>query len=200
MIVAAASFGLLTFLPANFSFPIFAALLLMNGIGMGLFAAPNMTGIMNSVPAENRGSASGMRATFQNSGMVLSVGVFFSLLIVGLSATLPHSMSAALTANGVAPLKAQQIAALPPVGSLFAAFLGYNPMQKLLGSASKAGVTQAQFQQITGKTFFPHLIAAPFHQGLLVAFSFAAALSLFAAVASLLRGGHYMAPVIAEID
>src|SRR5664279_2837902 len=93
MVVAAASFGLLTFLPANFAFPVFAALLLMNGIGMGLFAAPNMTGIMNSVPPENRGVASGMRATFQNSGMVLSVGVFFSLMIVGLSATLPHSMA-----------------------------------------------------------------------------------------------------------
>ena len=109
---------------------------------MGLFAAPNMTGIMNSVPPEKRGAASGMRATFQNSGMVLSIGVFFSLMIVGLSASLPHSMATALQANGVAAAKAHQIASLPPVGSLFAAFLGYNPMQKLLGSAHAAGVSQ----------------------------------------------------------
>jgi MFS family permease len=193
MVVAAASFGLLTFLPANFVFPIFAALLLMNGIGMGLFAAPNMTGIMNSVPPENRGVASGMRATFQNGGMVLSVGVFFSLLIVGLSTTLPHSMSTALSANGVAPAKAHQIAALPPVGSLFAAFLGYNPMQKLLGSATKAGVTQAQFQQITGKTFFPHLIANPFMHGLRIAFIASLLMCLIAAAASWLRGARFVA-------
>jgi len=193
MVVAAASFGLLTFLPANFAFPIFAALLLMNGIGMGLFAAPNMTGIMNSVPPENRGAASGMRATFQNSGMVLSVGVFFSLLIVGLSATLPHSMSSALQANGVAPAKAHQIASLPPVGSLFAAFLGYNPMQKLLGSASRAGVTNAQFHQITGKTFFPHLIANPFMHGLRIAFIASLIMCLIAGAASWLRGSRYVA-------
>jgi MFS family permease len=193
MIVAAASFGLLTFLPANFAFPIFAALLLMNGIGMGLFAAPNMTGIMNSVPPENRGAASGMRATFQNSGMVLSVGVFFSLLIVGLSATLPHSMATALQANGVAPAKAHQIAALPPVGSLFAAFLGYNPMQKLLGSASRAGVTSAQFHAITGKTFFPHLIANPFMHGLRIAFIASLIMCLIAAAASWMRGAKFVA-------
>jgi hypothetical protein len=148
---------------------------------------------MNSVPPENRGAASGMRATFQNGGMVLSVGVFFSLLIVGLSATLPHSMSAALHANGVAPAKAQQIAALPPVGSLFAAFLGYNPMQKLLGSASQAGVTQAQFRQITGKTFFPHLIANPFMHGLRIAFIASLIMCLIAAAASWLRGARFVA-------
>ncbi|MCU1430429.1 MAG: putative transrane efflux pump (multidrug resistance related protein) [Actinomycetia bacterium] len=193
MIVAAASFGLLTFLPANFAFPVFAALLLMNGIGMGLFAAPNMTGIMNSVPAENRGAASGMRATFQNSGMVLSVGVFFSLMIVGLSATLPNSMSTALQANGVAPAKAHEIASLPPVGSLFAAFLGYNPMQKLLGSASKAGVSPAQFHHITGKTFFPHLIANPFMRGLRIAFLASLIMCIVAGAASWLRGSRYVA-------
>jgi MFS family permease len=193
MVVAAASFGLLTFLPADFAFPVFAALLLMNGIGMGLFAAPNMTGIMNSVPPENRGAASGMRATFQNSGMVLSVGVFFSLLIVGLSATLPHSMATALQAHGVPPAKAHQIASLPPVGSLFAAFLGYNPMQKLLGSASKAGVSSAQFHAITSKTFFPHLIANPFMQGLRIAFIASLIMCLIAGAASWLRGGRYVA-------
>jgi MFS family permease len=192
MIVAASSFGLLMLLPANFVFPVFAALLLMNGIGMGLFAAPNMTGIMNSAPAESRGAASGMRATFQNTGMVLSIGVFFSLMIVGLSATLPHTMSSALIANGVPAARAHRIAGLPPVGSLFAAFLGYNPMKKLLGSAHAAGVSNAQWAHITGKTFFPHLIANPFLHGLRIAFTASLAMCLVAAAASWLRGGKYV--------
>jgi MFS family permease len=192
MVVAAASFGLLMLLPANFAFPIFALLLLMNGIGMGMFAAPNMTGIMNSSPPESRGAASGMRATFQNSGMVLSVGVFFSLLIVGLAATLPTSMSTALQAHGVAAATAHKVASLPPVGSLFAAFLGYNPMQQLLGSAHAAGVSSAQWASITGKTFFPHLIADPFIDGLRIAFTASLIMCLVAGAASWLRGGRYV--------
>jgi MFS family permease len=166
MLIAAASFALLTLLPADFSFAVFGTLLLVNGIGTGMFAAPNMTGIMNSVPPEHRGAASGMRATFQNSGMVLSIGVFFSLLIVGLTATLPGQMARALHAHGVTADKAHHIASLPAVGSIFAAFLGYNPMAKLLGSPAHAGVSAAQYHQITGKTFFPHLIANPFLHGL----------------------------------
>src|SRR4029077_20455719 len=101
--VAATSFGLLMLLPADFAFPVFALLLLLNGVGTGLFAAPNTTGIMNSVPARQRGAASGMRATFQNTGMVLSIGVFFSLMILGLSSTLPSTMRTGLEANGVPP-------------------------------------------------------------------------------------------------
>jgi MFS family permease len=192
MVIAAASFGLLCFLPANFAFVLFALLLLLNGIGMGMFAAPNMTGIMNSVPPDARGVASGMRSTFQNSGMVLSVGVFFSLMIVGLAATLPSSMSSALIAHGVAPGKAHQLASLPPVGSLFAAFLGYNPMKSLLGSAHAAGVSSAQFHQITGKTFFPHLIANPFMHGLRIAFVASLFMCLIAGAASWLRGARYV--------
>ncbi len=192
MLVAATSFGLLMLLPANFAFPIFGSLLLMNGIGMGLFAAPNMAGIMNSSPADKRGAASGMRATFQNSGMVLSVGVFFSLMIVGLSASLPHSMATALQTNGVAALKAHQISSLPTVGSLFAAFLGYNPMQKLLRSAKAAGITNAQFAHITGKSFFPHLIANPFLVGLRIAFAASMVMCLVAAIASWMRGAKYV--------
>jgi MFS family permease len=192
MVVAAASFGLLMLLPANFAFPIFALLLLMNGIGMGMFAAPNMTGIMNSSPPESRGAASGMRATFQNSGMVLSVGVFFSLLIVGLANTLPSSMSTALRAHGVAAATAHRVAATPPVGSLFAAFLGYNPMKQLLGSAHAAGVSSAQWATITGKTFFPHLIADPFIDGLRIAFTASLIMCLVAGAASWLRGGRYV--------
>jgi hypothetical protein len=133
-----------------------------------------------------------MRATFQNSGMVLSIGVFFSLMIAGLSASLPHSMTTALQANGVTAAKAHQIASLPTVGSLFAAFLGYNPMQKLLGSARAAGVSQAQFAHITGKSFFPHLIANPFLTGLRIAFAASLVMCLIAAVASWLRGAKYV--------
>jgi MFS family permease len=192
MLVGAASFGLLMLLPANFSFPVFGSLLVLNGLGMGLFAAPNTTGIMNSVPASQRGSASGMRATFQNSGMVLSIGIFFSLMILGLAASLPHSMSSSLQANGVAPAKAEQVAKLPPVGSLFSAFLGYNPMEKLLGSQAKAGVNNAQWATITGKTFFPHLISGPFMKGLRIAFTASLIMSLIAAWASWLRGAKYL--------
>src|SRR3984893_13175899 len=144
MLCAAVAFILLELLSVDFDYWTFAPLLLLNGVGMGLFAAPNTTGIMNSVPAAQRGAASGMRATFQNTGMVLSIGVFFSLMILGLSSSLPRSMSASLQANGVAPAKAAQIAKLPPVGSLFSAFLGYNPMEKLLGSQAKVGVNKAQ--------------------------------------------------------
>src|SRR5713101_419623 len=171
MLTAGASFLLLMLLPANFSFPIFALLLLMNGIGIGLFAAPNTTGIMNSVPARQRGAASGMRATFQNAGQVLSIGAFFSLMVLGLSASLPHTLATGLEANGVAPAQASQVAHLPPVGSLFSAFLGYNPMQKLLGSQARAGVNAAQWKTLTGKTFFPHLISNPFMKGLRITFS-----------------------------
>jgi MFS family permease len=192
MVVAAASFGLLMLLPANFAFPVFAVLLLLNGVGMGLFAAPNTTGIMNSVPARQRGAASGMRATFQNTGMVLSIGVFFSLMILGLSSSLPASMSSGLRANGVAPATAERIAHLPPVGSLFAAFLGYNPMEKLLGSQAAAGVNDAQWKVLTGKTFFPHLIADPFMKGLRIALTASLIMSLIAAWASWKRGGKYV--------
>jgi hypothetical protein len=192
MLVGAASFGLLMLLPADFGFPMFALLLLLNGVGMGLFAAPNVTGIMNSVPARQRGAASGMRATFQNTGMVLSIGVFFSLMILGLSASLPSSMSKGLRANGVNAATAARIAHLPPVGSLFAAFLGYNPMQKLLGSQAAAGVNDAQWKTLTGKTFFPHLIANPFMQGLRIALTASLIMSLIAAWASWKRGSKYV--------
>ena len=133
MICSAIGFGLLMFLPANFSYPPFAALLFLVGISMGMFVAPNTAGVMNSVPADRRGVASGMLATFQNSGMTLSIGIFFSLMIAGLSSSLPSTMFAGLTAHGVPVTVAHQVANLPPVGSLFAAFLGYNPMTTLLG-------------------------------------------------------------------
>ncbi len=197
MLLAAATFVALMGLPADFSFWVFAVLLFLNGIGMGLFAAPNVTGIMNSVPAAQRGAASGMRSTFQNTGMVLSIGLFFSLMIVGLAATLPTRMADRLEAEGVPAAQAEAVAKTPPVGSLFAAFLGYNPMEKLLGHPGPDGqpsvlaqLPPAKASEITGKRFFPELIADPFMDGLRIAFTASAVMCLIAAGASMLRGGR----------
>jgi MFS family permease len=193
MVLTAGSFGALMLLPADFSFPVFALLLLVNGIGTGAFAAPNVTGIMNSVPAGERGAASGMRATFQNTGMVLSIGLFFSLMIVGLSSTLPTSLRENLERDGVPAATAERIADEPPVGSLFAAFLGYNPMEKLVGEQTLSALPKAQADDITGTTFFPHLISDPFIDGLRIAFTASLVMALIAAAASWMRGGRYVA-------
>ncbi|HVV38219.1 MAG TPA: MFS transporter [Acidimicrobiales bacterium] len=192
MALAAVTFAALMALPANFSYPVFAFLLLLNGIGFGLFAAPNTTGIMNSVPAAQRGAASGMRATFMNCGQVLSIGVFFSLMIIGLASVLPHTMYNGLVSSGLPPAQAHAIASLPPVGSLFAAFLGYNPMQKLLGAQTLHSLPAASAAHLTGKTFFPQLISGPFIHGLRIAFTASLIMCIIAAAASWLRGGKYV--------
>ena len=191
MVVAAASFGLLELLPVDFAYWQFALILLLNGVGMGLFASPNRAGIMNSLPPERRGVGAGMSATFQNSAMVLSIGIFFTLIILGLAASLPAALSHGLTAQGVPPADAARLAELPPVSIMFAALLGYNPIGTLLGSVvSKLPASHAAY--LTGHAFFPALIAAPFQQGLDIAFDFAIAACLVAAVASLLRGRRYV--------
>jgi MFS family permease len=191
MVVAAISFLLLEQLPVNFAYPAFAALLLLNGIGMGLFASPNRAGIMNSLPPRQRGAGAGMSATFQNSAMVLSIGIFFSLLIVGLSGSLPGALQSGLHAHGVPAAQATQIAHLPPVASLFAAFLGFNPIQRLLGPDILHHLPAAQAAQLTGRSFFPHLMATPFEGALQTAFTFSFLACLVAAGASWLRGGKY---------
>ncbi len=191
MVVAAASFVLLELLPVDFAYWQFALILLLNGIGMGLFASPNRAGIMNSLPPERRGVGAGMSATFQNSAMVLSIGIFFTLIILGLASSLPATLSHGLVAQGVPSADAARLAALPPVSIMFAALLGYNPISTLLGSAiSKLPASHAAY--LTGHTFFPSLIAAPFHHGLDIAFDFAIVACLVAAVASLLRGRRYV--------
>jgi MFS family permease len=191
MLVAAASFALLIVLPVDFSYIWFALILLLNGIGMGLFASPNSAGVMNSLPPRQRGAGAGMLATFQNSASVLSIGVFFSLMIVGLSADLPHALHHGLVAHGVPGTDATRISHLPPVASLFAAFLGYNPMQTLLGPHVLHALPAVQQHALTGRSFFPSLISAPFHTALIYAFVFAIAACLIAAIASSLRGGKY---------
>jgi EmrB/QacA subfamily drug resistance transporter len=187
-VVCAISFGLLMLLPADFGFPVFAGLLLLNGIGVGLFSAPNTTAIMNSVRSHERGAASGMRATFQNSAQVLSIGLFFSLMVVGLASTLPSTMTSGLVAHGVPHDTAAHLGHLPPVGLLFAAFLGYNPVQKLLGHATLAHLTPAQAHTLTGREFFPHLISGPFIDAMAIVFTAALIMCLIAAVASWSRG------------
>jgi MFS family permease len=191
MLVAALSFLLLELLPVNFSYPEFAAILFLNGAGMGLFASPNRAGIMNSLPASRRGVGAGMSATFQNSSMVLSIGIFFSLIILGLSSSLAGHLFTGLTAHGVPAADAIRLSHLPPTAVMFAALLGYNPIQMLLGPVlTKLPASNQAF--LTGHSFFPSLISAPFHAGLSVAFDFAIAACLIAAVASLLRGKHYV--------
>jgi MFS family permease len=195
MLVFAGSFIGLMLLPVDFSYWVFALLLAANGIGSGMFAAPNTSSMMSSVPASQRGVASGMRATFQNSGTALSIGAFFSLMIAGLASGLPKALSRGLQQHGVAQSIAHHVGTLPPVSSLFAAVLGVNPLQHLLAPSRVLSSLPAAAQRtITGREFFPHLISGPFHQGLVVVFAVAAGLSVLAALASLLRGGNYRSP------
>ncbi|NNN01392.1 MAG: MFS transporter [Acidimicrobiaceae bacterium] len=190
--IFAMSFIGLLLLPTDFSYWVFALMILINGMGSGMFSAPNSTAIMNSVPADQRGGAAGIQAAFMNSGMVLSIGIFFSLMIVGLTNALPTSMFKGLSAHGVSVTQAHAIANLPPVGSLFSTFLGFNPLKSLLGSQATAHVSNAQWAVLTGKHFFPSLILAPFHHGLIIVFSVAVILSLIGAVFSAMRGKRYV--------
>ena len=193
MLVFGASFVGLLMLPVDFSYWAFALLLLINGIGVGMFAAPNSSSIMGSVPPAQRGAASGMRSTFQNTGTALSIGVFFSLMIAGLASNLPHTLTSGLEQQGVAHAVAHQIGSLPPVSSLFAAVLGVNPVSHLLASThALATLPAANRHVLTGHHFFPQLISGPFHDGLVVVFIVAAGLSVLGALASLLRGGRYV--------
>lgn len=192
LLLVALTFVGLILIPVDFPYWAFALLTALNGIGSGLFSAPNTTAIMNSVPARQRGAASGMRGTFFNSGSSLSIGIFFSLMIAGLAATLPTTLTHGLQQQGVPANVAGQIGNLPPVGSLFAAFLGFNPIESLLGPTGVlAQLPQHNASVLTGKEFFPQLISGPFHHGLVIVFSAAAAMSVVAALASLLRGGKY---------
>ncbi|UOX85290.1 MFS transporter [Amycolatopsis sp. FBCC-B4732] len=185
LFITAVTFLLLILLPVNFDYWAFAAILLINGIGMGMFSSPNRAEVMNSLPADARGSGAGMMTTFQNAAMVLSIGFFFSLIISGLSSSLPATMHDGLVAHGVPDAAASQVANLPAVAVLFAAFLGYNPIQQLLGG-QLATLPPDQASFLTGRSFFPNLISGPFQSGLAVAFGFAIVVCLIGAVASLL--------------
>jgi MFS family permease len=191
MLIAALSFLLLILLPVDFSYVWFALVLLLNGLGMGMFAPPNSAGVMNSLPPSQRGAGAGMLATFTLSASVLSIGVFFTLMIVGLATGLPTALHDGLVAHGVPGAEAARISQLPPVSTLFASLLGYNPMGTLLGPDVVSSLPSTQAHELTGRSFFPHLISGPFHTALVYAFVFAIVVCLIAAVASLLRGGKY---------
>ena len=176
-------------LPVVFPLWIFGLLIFGNGVGSGLFTSPNTAAVMSAVPAKHRGSTSGMRATFQNSGMALSIGIFFSLMVAGLASSLPRTLTSGLTAQGVPYSVATQISHLPPVSTLFAALLGYNPVQTLLAPSGVLAHLPAQNAAVlTGKQFFPNLISAPFHHGLTIVFAVSAGLAFISAAASLTRG------------
>ena len=188
LLLTAATFAGLIALPANFDYVLFAGLLALNGIGMGLMAAPNSAAIMNAVPADERGAASGIRATGMNAGMVLSMGGFFTLMAIGLASRLPSALTHGLTASGVSPQAADTASHVSPVASLFSAFLGDNPIKELVPHPGPGADTS----RIYGQAFFPNLIADPFRHGLLIAFSASIIMLLIAAGASLLRGTRYV--------
>ena len=188
MLVVAAGFVGLILMPINFAYPVIAIILLLIGMGMGMFAAPNTTAIMNSVPPEHRGASSGMRATFQNTANTLSLTMIFTVVTIGLAAHLPKALLQGLTQAGIPEASAQQVAHLPPTGALFAAFLGYNPMATLLPAQTIKALPLARQAFLLGKEYFPSLLSQPFKSGLVVAFSISAVLSVIAALASLMRG------------
>ena len=160
MVVYGLSFIGLIFLPVNFNYVDFATLIAINGIGIGMFSAPNTSSMMSSVPAESRGVASGMRSTFQNSGTALSIGVFFSLMITGLASSLPKTLTSGLEKHGVPAAAAHHVAPLPPVSSLFAAVSGINPLQHLLSMGGVlASLPAAAQRALTGREYFPHLLS-----------------------------------------
>jgi MFS family permease len=192
MIGAAVSFALLELLPINFPYWLFGLLLFFTGLTMASFGSPNRTGVMNSLPPEHRGAGSGMNTTFQNSAQVVSIGIFFTLMIIGLNSSLPQNLYHGLMSHGVPAAAANKAAHLPPVATLFAAFLGYNPVQHLIGSGVFAHLSTAQQHSLSGRSFFPGLISAPFRAGLHAAFDFAIVISLIAAAASWSRGGRYV--------
>ncbi len=201
LLLVAVTFIALLLIPVNFNYGVFAVLTFLNGIGSGMFAAPNRTAIMNSVPANQRGAASGMTGTFQNAGNSLSIGIFFSLMIAGLATTLPNALRTGLTGHGVSSAIANQVAATPPVGSLFAAFLGYNPIASILGpTGALDSISAADKAALTGKAFFPQLISEPFHSGLVIVFIAAAIMSVIGALASLFMGGKYVHADTAAVE
>jgi MFS family permease len=192
MIGNAIALILLTLLPVDFNYWAFAAILLFAGLSTGVFASPNRAAIMNSLPARDRGAGGGMNSTFQSSAQVLSIGIFFTLMIIGFSSTLPATLAQGLVQHGVAVDVAARVAGLSTVSVLFAAFLGYNPIETLVGPGVLEQLSDANRAELTGHWFFSDLISKPFHSGLTVAFIFAAVACLIGAVASWSRGGRYV--------
>ena len=201
LIVSGASFLLLELLPIDFGYIWFALLIFLFAVGMGLFFSPNQASVMNSLPPEQRGAGAGMLNTFQNSATVLSMGLFFTIVTLGLASRLPSHLYHGLVSAGVAPAAARVVASEPPIGSLFSAFLGYNPVKQLLGpTGALQHLSASQAAYVTGRSFFPKLIEEPFAGGLHLAFTFAAGATVIAIVASALRGKRYVHGIVAEVE
>src|ERR1700754_526443 len=190
LVLMAMTFVALALIPVDFDYRVFAVLIFLNGVGGGIFTSPNTAAIMSSVPAAERGAASGIRATVTNAGMSLSIGIFFSLMTAGLARSLPATLSAGLQQQGVPATVAHAVANLPPVESLFAAFLGYNPIAELLGSSGVLQQPGVNAAVLTGKQFSPQLISGPFHNGLVVVFTAAAVMTVIGAAASWVNPGR----------
>lgn len=195
MVITALTFLALSFLPYNFDYLTFGTIILAMGMAGGLFAAPNIASIMNAVPAEHRGAASGMRATLQNTGQTISLAIFFTIIITGLSNGLPGALSGAMVSAGV-PQLAGAFSSISPTSALFSAFLGYNPMQAILAAPQLASVVaqipKTTLAYLTGHVFFPTAIAPAFVSALDLSFYIGAVLSFAAALASFLRGEVYI--------
>lgn len=192
MILTAVGFLLLLALPVNFKYPLFAAVIFLDGLSMGMFMAPNTSAIMNSLPPQHRGAGSGMRATIMNVGNPLSMAIVFTLMVVGLNASMPAALYSGLVQNGIPAQIAQQVASAPPVGYLFAAFLGYNPLASVIPASVLQSLPAQQAANITSRAFFPQLIDAAFHRGLVEVLVFSIIMCLIGAAASWVRGGKYV--------
>ena len=195
MIITGIAFLAFTLMPANFAYLPFAVILLIMGVGNGIFMSPNMASVMNSCPPEHRGAASGMRATLQNCGQTISQAIFFAIIIISLNTTLPVALSTAVTNAGASTQIASAFSQVPASGALFAAFLGYNPVRTLLhtmGPTVAAAIPQNTLSILTGQSFFPNAISTPFMTALTEAFIIAAVLCFLAAAFSALRGKKYV--------
>ncbi|HEY3737080.1 MAG TPA: MFS transporter [Jatrophihabitans sp.] len=193
MIGTAITFLLIELMPIDFSYWVFGLLMFFSGLTMAMFGTPNRTAVMNSLPAEHRGAGSGMQSTFQNSASVLSIGVFFTLILIGFSHSLPDALYTGLTTHGVSPVDAERVANLPPVSTLFSAFLGYNPIQEMVGNPVLSQLPSADHAALVGRQFFPTLISSSFQHGLRTAMNYGIVMSLIAAAASWSRGKHVSA-------
>ena len=200
MFGTAVCFALLELLPVDFPYWAFAVIILLTGMCMASFGSPNRAGVMNSLPPQHRGAGSGMNTTFQNSAQVLSIGVFFTLMIVGLMVSLPAHLYHGLVAHGVPAADAERVSHLSPVSTLFAAFLGYDPVQHLLGAHVLSQLPPARQAELTGRSFFPGLIGTSFRAGLHAALDFGIVASLLAAGASWMRGGRYVYSEPDDVD
>jgi MFS family permease len=192
MLLTAIGFALLLALPVNFSYPLFAAVIFLDGLSMGMFMAPNTAAIMNSLPPQHRGAGSGMRATIMNVGSPVSMAIIFSLMVIGLNASMPAALYNGLVQNGISAQVAHQVASAPPVGYLFAAFLGYNPLATMIPSSVLQSLLPQQAAAITARAFFPQLIDTAFHRGLVEVLIFSIIMCLIGAAASWVRGGKYV--------